>query len=177
MTTRRAARRSFGRRTLRRNSLWIDTLLNSSILNGVQLSVELTGLLDVQEKDGLTLVRSLLHLFLMSNTTDTPTAAIQVVDMGIAVVSAEAGALNEFPDPDTATDRPTLDWIYRDRVAVQEHGTILQGLSAVEVHRDIRTKRKIGTGDHFIVFDSNVTLGTLFNIQLMGIVRSLYLTR
>ena len=179
MTTRTRGRRSVNGRAgggaSRRKTEWIDTLVDEQTPTAGQDQESLLADYISNELAGWTLTRTLIHLWLMPQTP-AATFGIQHIDMGIGLVTQEAFAAGVLPEADTETDRPVLDWVWRERVMIAEGGiagAILQ--APVEVKADIRSRRKIGDGELFLVVDNTSKSGTAFGVQTSGLIRCLFL--
>ena len=101
----------------RRMSYWDDTLLNINVSNNGQIVVTLSatpgGL-----SEGFTVVRSLIHIALAPSILPT-NAAEQRVSLGMGLATKEAVAASTVPDPNTNTDAPMGDWMWRQVCLVQ----------------------------------------------------------
>ena len=93
--------------------------------------------------------------------------------MGIGIASQEAFAAGSLPDPNASNDQPSRGWIYRNRMVVAQNG--VGGPVVHQISRDIRSARKLDDGECYIVVDNDVDLGLAFNVQVVGLVRQLWL--
>ena len=175
MTTRRRGRRSSGsRRQVRRQNIWIDTLLNQNTTSGAQTLTSLTGSLTANQMAGMTLERLLLRMDLGPNG-DQAAYGFQSVDLGVQVTTVEAFSAGVVPDPGTAADQPNLAWVWRDSVGLQSITTTGVELSVKRIEADIRSKRRLGRGGELSLAVDSVSLaGTAFVIKLSGLVRVLF---
>jgi len=161
-------------RTLpRRKTSWIDTLLTGTIANAAQFRSSLLADVTPNDAIGYTLTRLLVHLWL---TTDVAAGAYikAGVDVGIGLVTQEAFAAGIVPDPAVESERPIMDWVYRDRflLVANNDTTVLQ--PPIEVRLDLRSRRKIGNGELFIIIQ-NSSVNTGFTVRHHGLIRSLFL--
>ena len=90
---------------------------------------------------GLTLVRTLIQLYVMPDDIVTEVDGRQKVAIGIQTVSQEAFAAAVVPDPETVDDYPERGWVYRTHVPTSV--SLLTILPATEIKADIRSQRKI----------------------------------
>jgi len=149
---------------------WIDTVLALSIPTGGQANLSLiTGAAPINMR-GVTLIRTIINLNIISETT-AGAWGIQQLDMAIGITSQEAFAAGTLPDPVTSGDKPSRGWIWRDSVGVSQNG--VAGGVLVRVQQDIRGARKIENGELFIVCNSTARQGTTFQSQLFGVIRCL----
>ena len=154
---------------------WVDSLVSLNVADTVQSFDDLTSSLADNDRRGLTLTRTLIHMYFMGANTDETAAGHQAVDVGIAMIDADALAASVFPDTDSETDEPSRPWVWRDRILcrqdVQTTGNPVWG----EVRADIRAQRKMGNSRTVLIIDSNAAAGTAFNVRAIGIIRCGYL--
>ena len=107
VTRARGSRRGSARRgrSPRRRTQWVDTDFNLLVASGSKSETSLLSDLLPQDTQGMTLTRTLVHLFVASNVDQT-VIAINRVSMGIGVSDQEAFAAAVLPDPETAGDEP-----------------------------------------------------------------------
>ncbi len=154
----------------RRQTDWVDTVVDLTIGSGSQANVSLvTGLAPVNLR-GITLGRTLVRLTLNSATIAGAFGA-QSVNAAIGVTSQEAFAAGVLPDPDVSGDKPSRGWIYRDHVGVGQNGV---GSPVIfDMRADIRALRKLENGELFLIVTSDPVTGTAFTVECRGLVRAL----
>ena len=157
-----------------RTSFWEDTLINFQIASGAQGITNLLVNLNRDERRGLTVIRTLVRLDLLPATPDAAFGE-QALCMGIGVSSEEAFSAAALPDPNVAGDRPARGWIFRDVYVVKDH-TAEDGSSPIRrVEMDLKSKRKVDSGQLFFAFNNDPIRGTVFDVRVHGLVRMLYL--
>ena len=156
-----------------RQSEWKDNLFDFNLASGQGNVQSLVANFTEPDKRGMTLIRTIIHIEMFSNTV-AGAYGVQVVSAGIGVASQEAFAIGAtaISDPQTESDKPTRGWVWRTQIAVSQNGT---GLDLVRtISRDIRAVRKLENGELFIVFDSDPGVGTAFTMSVRGLVRTLF---
>jgi len=149
---------------------WTDSLITLQVASGAQGSQSLITEFTTADLRGATIVRLVIKLDPMSQTVAGAWGS-QLFDIGIGIVSQDAFAASVFPDPNLSTDRPVRGWMWRTRQVVTQNG-----ISTAIVHTlaaDMRSARKIDTGELVIVANNTVHLGTAFTVECRGIVRAL----
>jgi len=151
---------------------WIDTLvvLSAAAMGGQANQSLMTGVAPVNMR-GMTLIRTIISLGMVSTTTAGAWAA-QSINMGIGVASQEAFAAGVLPDPDSATDKPPRGWVWRAHKVVTQNGVGSQ--VAWEVTADVRGARKIENGELYLIITNTNQEGTSFNVNMTGLIRTLY---
>jgi len=159
-----------------RHMRWIDSLVGISVASGAQGQVDLTVTLEDNERRGLTLTRTLLHLWFSDNDVVETAVGHQGVDYAGAIIDADALAANVFPDPESATDFPPTPWTFRDRVHVRSSTlALLAGNIFPDVHMDLRSQRKLGNGRHVLIITNTAVTGVAFTVRVRGIIRQGFL--
>jgi len=156
---------------------WADTLLNVA-LPSATLMVPVDLLATLTPSDTITVVRTIGHLYIITDSFSATNDGILGIDLGIGSTSEEAFDAAVVPDPQTAGDVPARGWLWRDRVVyarANASGTV-EDFHIPEIKFDIRSSRKVDRGKHYIVGFNSVLDGTGFNVRLMGLVRSLCMT-
>ena len=156
----------------RRKTAWYDTLVDVSVANAAQVGLDLTSDLSAPDRIGCTATRVILELWADLTVTNT-TDAVQVIDIGIGVMSGEAAAASVLPDPDEATDAPAVGWLYRGRsICRLEASKNFYRPGSFKV--DIRSQRILGPRVELtLVVDNNSTEGTPATVVLRGLIRTL----
>jgi len=149
---------------------WLDTRLGMTVASGAQSSQSLMGAVSNIEARRYTLIRSLLRLELLSLSTAVA-YGVQIVDIGVGIISVEAFTAGVFPDPNVDNDKPAKGWIYRTQVAVSQNG--IGTVIPISLTADVRGARKIERGELFIVANSASVVGTTFTIGINGLFRAL----
>ena len=157
---------------VRRGVAWYDLLVDTNLGNAVQVGFDLTSDLSAPDRIGCTITRVLIDLWADLAVTNAGDA-VQVVDVGIGVMSGEAAAASVLPDPDVSTDAPVMGWLYRGRmICRQESG--LPHYRPGHLVADIRSQRKLGPRVEFtMVVDNNSTEGSTSSVLLRGLIRTL----
>ena len=155
-------------------TLWVDTLLADNTAANGQTINQLTSefLATDLRLARMTLLRTIIRYDLAATVRDSGEGD-QVVDVGICVVPAEATAAP--PDPDVATDHPTLGWIWRARYRVYAVAVDDQNLDVIRIDLDIRARRKLANGRVVMVTDNNDNQGVSTSVTNTGLIRQLWL--
>ena len=155
-----------------RRTRWVDNLVGTTVSNGGQANDNLfqgTGSVDTQ---GWTVTRLIGEIALSSATT-AGAWGLQLIDIGIGMISSEAISAGAFPDPNIESDKPGRGWMWRAQKTVFQNGV---GTSiVVPVTIDIRSQRKVEDGTLHIIFNSTNLRGTSFTCDLNGLIRVLVL--
>ena len=159
-------------RAPRRRTVWVDTILDVNM--GTTPNQEVTSLHPsmLTENFDLTVVRLIASLTFSAQTLLVVTGQARV-DIGIGILSQEAFAASVVPDPDIVGDVPATGWLWRTRLIVSD-ATASPGLAPTVVNADLSSMRKLQRGELALIVDSNVRVGTAFNVNMTGIVRVLF---
>ena len=158
--------------TSQRQTIWVDTLTNSSAASGGQLIVDL-NLQNVNLR-GATILRTIVcHDY--TYTVHDSGEGSQMLDIGIAVASEEAFVAQNLPDPATAPDFPLRGWIYRCRHILHGFAADQAAIETRSVFRDLRSQRKVDNGHPYMIMDNTPVEGVASVIRLVGITRQLFL--
>ena len=149
---------------------WQDFKISEVGGDATQDSVQLEG---SGEPKGKTLVRMIIGLDVMPDGVVFGATNSMNVSMGIGMMSEEAIASLQFPDPNVAGDNPVTGWLWRWR------GTVINGADATGSMRridvDLRSQRKLMYGRPILVIDYNLNGGIDFSVEVQGMLRCLYL--
>jgi len=88
------------------------------------------------------------------------------------VASQEAFIAGVLPDPSVASDKPARGWIWRDQILATQNGTNTE--ISKRITADIRGARKLENGELFLIADNNNHTGTVFSVNVTGLVRCLF---
>jgi len=100
-----------------------------------------------------------------------------IIDAGIGIGSQEAVAAGTFPDPAVPGDFPTRGWVYRGRWRVW--GTAADRAVVVwrEIDKDVKGRRRLENGEAYWVVDNTANEGATQSIDIIGIIRMLWLVQ
>ena len=173
MTTRaRRSRRGSGSRGgPRRKTQWVDTIVSFAVTAGGKSEQSLLSDLIPQDTQGMTLTRTLIHLWTVP-VTDNAAIGANSVEMGIGLADQEAFAAAVLPDPETAGDEPSLGWVWRDLIVCHIPSDV--ALAAYEIRADIKSQRKIDNGELYFSATATNRVGTSFTVQVIGLIRCLF---
>ncbi len=160
-----------------RKTVWSDILVNSTIANGAQSGVDLTGEFDERsERRGLTLTRLLIDICLIGNAVSEAVSGHSQLTMGVAVLDSDAFIGAIFPDPQSQDDQPPRPWVWRTSqlVASAQSDGVFPGVPRL-IKADIRSQRMLGMGQLVLIMHNQTLTGTAFSIRAHGIMRGLYL--
>ena len=158
-----------------RRRAWADALLDEDLGSG-QLNIDL--LASAPAVDTITTARLIGRIQVVPVALDATDDAIQIIDMGIQVVTAEAFAAAVVPDPFTQADAPARGWLWRTRMVMLKQnstGTVEDFIYPL-VEFDLGTMRKVDKGKLVLTVDKQSTAGVAFSVTVIGIIRTLCLT-
>jgi len=159
-----------------RHMRWLDKRVNIQIAEASQTLLEIgTEQLEANERRGLTLTRMLIHLWVSDAATIETALGSQMVDLGIAVIDADALSASVVPDPAVEEDFPPRPWVWRDQVYCRSPETIVAPFLFPEIKVEVSSQRKLGNGAMVLVVDSNRANGIAFTVRVTGLIRSGYL--
>ena len=156
-----------------RRTRWSDRFIDDVIASNGQANANLLPALDIDERDGITVARLIIHLTALPSPV-SGVIGVQTIDYGIGLVSADALTAGIVPDPQTQTDRPSGGWLWRDRVGIVDDTVHVAPVSGVSI-ADLRAKRRVSSGELILTMDNLPASGTVFSVRVVGIVRTLIL--
>ena len=155
----------------RRGSYWDDTIVDTLVPTNTQ-DVVLLSATPGGQSEGFTLVRTIVHLALFKDGAPGANGG-QQVSLGIGLATKEARLAETVPDPNTNTDQPMGDWVWREICAVlQDTGVTMQPVMCVG---DYRSARKMASGELYLVINNEGVYGTSMSVRCLGLVRCLLL--
>ena len=128
--------------------------------------------LDPDERRGSTVTRIIGCLTLTGATEGAVTGDV-MVDFGIGVASQEAFSAGAVSDPTDPSAQPLRGWLYRCRQFARQTTEAGHPDTAFVWTFDVKSQRKLDTGELFLVVEPNNIIGTSFNIRLIGTIRVL----
>jgi len=159
---------------MRRRRAWSDTLVSATLAASATLKFDLLATLT--PSDTKTVTRVVLDITATPPVTNSLADRVNVVHVGIGVVSLEAFNLETLPDMNAVADYPQQGWLYvaTQRVFKQAEAGILTILPA-HFSVDLRAQRKVDRG---VLFMSLLNIGNngVDNVDWFGRVRALCLT-
>ena len=159
----------------RRRTVWNDQGINVELVSGATAgSVSLVNGLSPDEMSGWTLTRVLIGLTLIPAIPSAVTGT-QMLSLGLGLLEQSAFLAGATPDPSDGSDFPTSGWIYRARHVVEDDTGPGRGRLGIRVDQDIRAQRRFRINSYALMFANDVLAGTAFDVDVTGMVRSLYL--
>ena len=130
--------------------------------------------MDKDERRGATITRVIGCLAFYADDS-TEFVGSTFVDLAIGVASQEAFALGvtAISDPRDATAQPVGGWIYRCRQLITTGASTINPSPLVRWQFDVKSQRKIDTGEPYIVWGDTVATGTGSPGTIVGSVRTL----
>jgi len=167
MTQRRSgAGRRTGRRGARRKVEWFDFEINVTAVASQLVPVNLTANLQDDEKKGMTLLRTILHLELLTPTVGTGGK----LAMGLLMVEDDALAAAALPEPEDNIQKPAWTW----KAIRSFHTSVANDRAQItQIDADLRGRRRFpASGFDFVLLLKNFS-GTV-NCNIDGHVRLLF---
>ena len=158
------------RATSRRRMTWTDELFSTDLATGSQTVFSLLGGVLAVDMVGRTLTRLILAMDLYA--PDGSSGGVANVFMGIGIASQDAFLGSVVPDPETEGDQPMGGWVWRSRYTV--HSEVSNNGLGVRVAEDIRSQRKMQTGELYMVVSNTADQGTTFTLAIRGLARCLW---
>ena len=158
------------------NTLWIDTLVLEDVTNVSSNTTNLMASMTTIDTRlaGLTLLRTIIGVDIAYLVHDSGEGS-QIVDIGLGISTQEAFAADVLPDPNTATEHPTLGWVFRARGRVFGFAADQPVVYVWRVDRDIRAKRILANGVSYAIWKNNNSEGATGTIRVTGLIRQLWL--
>ena len=78
-----------------------------------------------------------------------------------------------MPNPTGETEEPGRGWVYKASALVVQDA--VNQMMGVPVHFDIRAQRKIDNAELYFVVENTSIMGTAFDVQTQGMIRTLVL--
>ncbi len=153
-----------------RPTRWVDTIVGLVLSDAGGTLVSLLPGVGPVDTRGVTLIRTIIRLDLLSTTVAGAWGA-QSATLAIGIAGQEAFAANVVPDPSVASEEPARGWIWRENILVTQNG-ISTGVSK-RLTADIRGARKIQDGEVYLTFNNNNHSGTVFAVAVVGLIRLL----
>ena len=149
---------------------WIDTRIGLNIANAAQAFTDVDGGSTQVVQRGTTIIRTIISLHF---TSDDVAGAwgVQDVDVAIGISDREAFTAGVLPDPNSDTDKPARGWMWRTQLLVSQNG--VGGQVVFSLHADVRGARKLDLGRAYIIANSLTSAGTIFDVNMRGLVRTL----
>ncbi len=156
--------------------LWIDTPMDLAVVVGTPAVLSLmTGVSATQTRfDQMTLLRTIIGIDIAHAVHDSGEGS-QRVSVGIAVASQEAFAAAALPDTEIGTDFPTRGWVWRALYRVWGFAADQPAVFTRRVDLDIRAMRKLENGESYITAANVNQEGTTGTVNIVGMVRQLWL--
>ena len=152
---------------------WATALINLTIPDGLETTLQLNSVLPATQEVDVTLVRTIICLTVRATSVGS-IANAQQIHVGIGVASSEgfaAGAVG-VASPATAAEDPIQGWVWKCSYwLTQSQGT---DSMALQIEKDLRAQRKISAGVPYFRLDNDPGDGVAFTVRVHGIIRTLY---
>ena len=158
-------------------TVWIDSHINQTLgSGGGSFAVSLmTGFTASDTRlRRMTLLRTIIGVDVAYTVHDSGEGS-QKVSLGIAVATQEAFAAAILPDPNVATDFPRLPWIWRSQYRIWGMPAGAADVFTRRLDLDIRSQRKLDNGEAFMNGVNDNQEGVAGAVDVVGIVRMLWL--
>ncbi len=157
-------------------TLWVDTMVDFDVANAAQVRFGMTAEFTAAQTrlEAMTLLRTIVRLDLAYVTHDSAEGS-QKVSLGIGVASQEALAAGVVADPEAAADFPTRGWVWRGVYRVFGFAAGIADVHVRPIDLDLRSKRRLENGDAFFVITNEAQDGATSAINVLGVIRQLWL--
>jgi len=156
-----------------RRTRWIDSSISFDVASGGQNTQTLFPGIGPDDLRDSTIIRIVARLY-VSSISVAGAWGIQMLAMGIGVISQEAIGAGIFPDPVNPVDFPVRGWLYKGNVGLSQNGSQANPLWT-ELLLSLKSQRKLDTGQPILIVDSTPHAGTAFTSRVAGSVRTLVL--
>ncbi len=153
--------------------MWVDTEMNDDVAVAAQLLVSLLTGVTQSRFDQMTLLRTIIGMDLGRTVHDSGEGS-EALACGIGIVSQEAFAAGQVPDPTNALDFPPRGWIWRAKFRTFGFAADQPAVFSRRVDVDLRAMRKLENGHLFIAVDNDAIEGTSGTCRLVGYIRTLW---
>ena len=156
--------------------LWIDTVINPTVVIGTQLLQGLmTGVSATDTRlSQMTLLRTIIGLDLARTVHDSGEGS-EAISIGIGIASQEAFAAGTVADPGVSTDFPTRGWVWRQRYRIWGFAADQPAIFTRRIDLDIRSQRKLENGESYMAADLIAVEGANSTVNVTGIIRQLWM--
>jgi len=156
--------------------VWTDNVITQTVAVAGQAVLSLTSELSSAESRFLqkTLLRTIVGLDVGRTVHDSGEGSERVA-LGIGIVSQEAFTAGVVPDPQTDTDQPVRGWVWRSRYRTFGFAADQPAVFTRRLDIDLRSMRKLDNGEMFFVADVIAHEGVSGAIDVVGIIRQLWL--
>ena len=161
-------RGSFRSRGPRRAVEWFDTNVNSGVVPGSQFQDDLTRNVVNDEKKGMTLVRTLIHIEMLAITAGFGS----IVALGIVAITRDAFGAVSIPNPSDELDKP--GWLWRINATGVYTAVVSDRSSTTVVDLDLKMQRKLRGEEDLLVLVGEVAAGGVSTINFDGYIRMLF---
>ncbi len=159
------------------DTLWIDTMIDTDRAEGGTNTLSLSGEFTSQETirlARLTLLRTIVRLDLAHTVHDSGEGS-QKVSMGIGLAAVEAFSGSTTSDSEDGSEFPIRGWVWRGVYRSFGFAADQPAVSVRPIDLDLRSRRKIENGIMFYTVNNQAQEGTAGAINVVGIIRQLYL--
>ena len=154
----------------KRGTRWIDTIVAQVLTAGTAVNVSLLGSLGADDIPGLTVIRTIVRLYLAPNTTPSGFGGTRLL-VGAGVATGDAFSAGALPDLDISTDFPVRGWTFKT-VGVAMYDT--DHISNTLIEGDFRSMRKLDEQtEYFLQMLTNTAVGISLAQACNGLIRVL----
>ena len=158
--------------------LWVDTLFNTDIGNGLTSVTQLmTGLTPTEQRlSQMTLMRSIIGLDLAYTVHDAGEGSQRIsIGIGVASQAAVTTAGASLADASVASEFPTRGWVWRALYRLWGFAADQPAIFTRRIDLDIRSRRKLENGEAFLTATNDALEGVASTVNVHGLVRQLWL--
>ena len=159
------------------STLWIDTLVDTTVANAATNTISLSGEFTAQETirlARLTLLRTLVRIDAAYAVHDAGEGS-QRMAIGIGLAPVEAFSGTTTSDPEDASEFPTRGWIWRGVYRLYGFAADQPAVSNRALDLDLRSRRKVENGILFLTINNVALEGVSAAIRVVGMIRQLHM--
>ena len=156
--------------------LWIDTVFNSVVVIGTQKNVLLTAPVTATQArlQQMTLLRTIIGFDLARTVHDSGEGS-ERISIGIGIGREGETAAENVPAPNDGAEFPTRGWVWRASYRIFGFAADQPAIFSRRVDLDLRSQRKLENGESFLAARLEAIDGSNSTVNIVGMVRQLWL--
>ncbi len=158
--------------------VWEDTVVSVSVAVAGENLIGLADSLTEAEArfNQMTLLRTIIGLDVARLVHDSGEGSERIA-LGIGIASRESmtAGTTAVPNPSIGTDHPVRGWVWRAHYRTYGFAADQPAVFNQRINLDIRAMRKLDNGRPFLFMESDNLEGVSSVVQVMGLIRMLFL--